>query len=146
MTQGVDDYDKYMISLSLVCGALVPKTTRNFAIVDLSCHPQQLLSLYKNAVEQKPGLNADMFRWMLKEAKRIKLREVGYSGGLVHDEMNIQKDLQIVTRRGEWRLVGLKNMGEGSNAMMATSKKKMNFHLLTMLGIKLETVSIIPYI
>ena len=49
---------------------------------------------------------------------------MGYSGGLVLDEMNIQKDLQIVTRRGEWRLVGLKDMGEGSNAMMAMSKNK----------------------
>ena len=122
-------YDKEMISLSLSLWCTSPKNYQKLRDSGFIMPSPTTLSLYKNAVEQKPGLNADMFRWMLKEAKRINLREVGYSGGLVLDEMNIQKDLQIVTRRGEWRLVGLKDMGEGSNAMMAMSKNKNELSL-----------------
>jgi hypothetical protein len=81
------------------------------------------LSLYKNCVQQTTGLNQDMFRWMHSEAKMLALTEAGYSGGLVLDEMNIQKDLQISNRGGDWRMVGLKDLGVGSNAMTAMTKQ-----------------------
>ena len=70
-----------------------------------------------------------MLRWMAKEATRINLPKAGYHGGLVLDEMNIQKDLQIVSKGAEWRMVGLPEIGEGSSAMTAMTHKKESLML-----------------
>ena len=45
------------------------------------------------------------------------------------NEMNIQNDLQIVTKGTKWRMVGLTDLGEGSNAMTAMSKSKTKTEL-----------------
>ena len=37
----------------------------------------QLLSLYKNSVKQKPGLNEEVLDWMIKEADKLKLDSFG---------------------------------------------------------------------
>ena len=51
---------------------------------------RQLLSLYKNSVKQKPGLNEEVLDWMIKEADKLKLDSFGKEGGLILDEMAIQ--------------------------------------------------------
>lgn len=50
----------------------------------------RLLSLYKNSVKQKPGLNEEVLDWMIKEADKLKLDSFGKEGGLILDEMAIQ--------------------------------------------------------
>ena len=50
----------------------------------------RLLTLYKNAVQQGPGVQSKMSEWMVHEAKRAKLPSHGYEGGLLFDEMAIQ--------------------------------------------------------
>ena len=49
----------------------------------------RFLSLHKNSVKQKPGLN-EVLDWMLKEAEKLKLDSFGREGGLILDEMAIQ--------------------------------------------------------
>lgn len=50
----------------------------------------RLLSMYKNSVSQKPGLNDEVLQWMLHEADKLKLDSFGREGGLILDEMAIQ--------------------------------------------------------
>ncbi len=116
-------YNKDIISLALTLWTTSPMSYKKMLQSGYIIPAASTLSLYKNCVQQKAGLNQDMFRWMSKEAKRQELTEAGYSGGLVLDEMNIQKDLQISNRGGDWRMVGIKDLGLGSNAMSQMSKK-----------------------
>jgi hypothetical protein len=55
----------------------------------------RLLSYYKNAVNQEPGICKDNLEWMANEAKRLNVPPVGMRGGLLLDEMQIQEDLQV---------------------------------------------------
>ena len=50
----------------------------------------RLLSLYKNAIQQGPGIHQNMIQWMVKEAVRANLPPHGFEGGLLFDEMAIQ--------------------------------------------------------
>ncbi len=50
----------------------------------------RLLSMYKNSVTQKPGLNDDVLKWMQHEADKLRLESFGREGGLILDEMAIQ--------------------------------------------------------
>ena len=67
-------------------------------------------------------MNQDMLRWMFNEAKRINLTTAGYHGGLVLDEMNVQKDLQISKKGDQWHMIGLKDLGGASNAIGSIMK------------------------
>ena len=119
-------YDKEMISLSLSLCCTSPKNyqkLRDSGFIMPSSIFVQKHSGAETWVECR-HVSVDA-----KGSQDNQLKRSGHSGGLVLDEMNIQKDLQIVTRRGEWRLVGLKDMGEGSNAMMAMSKNKNELSL-----------------
>ena len=58
-----------------------------------------------------------MFQWMFMEAQRNNISKAGFHGGLVLDEMNVQKKLQVSFRGDEWPLTGLADLGEASNAM-----------------------------
>ncbi|CAB3993134.1 Hypothetical predicted protein [Paramuricea clavata] len=55
----------------------------------------RLLSLYKNAMKQKPGLNDEVLEWMSREADKLKLDSFGREGGLILDKMAIQEGLQL---------------------------------------------------
>ena len=122
-------YEKDLISLAIILWTRSPQNYKELIHAGYILPSPRTLSLYKNCITQKPGINKDMFRWMSLEAERINLNQAGYIGGLLLDEMNIQKDLQIVTKGGEWKLVGLTDMGEGSQAMTAMSKKKPSLAL-----------------
>ena len=50
----------------------------------------RLLSMYKNSVSQKSGLNDEVLQWMLHEADKLNLDSFGREGGLILDEMAIQ--------------------------------------------------------
>ncbi|KAL3886345.1 hypothetical protein ACJMK2_026344 [Sinanodonta woodiana] len=73
---------------------------------------EQLLSLYKNAVCQGPGIIPPMIKWILNEAQRQNLTQEGYFGGLILDKMLIQEDIQIVHYKSGSSLVGLTGYGQ----------------------------------
>ncbi|KAK3742400.1 hypothetical protein QZH41_012692, partial [Actinostola sp. cb2023] len=50
----------------------------------------RLLSLYKNSVSQKAGINDEVLDWLVKEADKNELDAYGREGGLILDEMSIQ--------------------------------------------------------
>ena len=94
-------YDKQIVSLALTLWTRSPKNYEELRKSGFLLPSSKTLSLYKNWVEQKPGLNLDMMRWMANEAKSKNLSKNGYVGGLVLDEMNVQKSLDISNKRGE---------------------------------------------
>ena len=50
----------------------------------------RLLTMYKNSINQVPGIQSKMIAWMKWEAQRAGLPPHGYEGGLLFDEMAIQ--------------------------------------------------------
>lgn len=50
----------------------------------------RLLSLYKNSITQKPGIQEEVLDWLVDEVKRSGLDDYGKAGGLILDEMSIQ--------------------------------------------------------
>ena len=122
-------YDKAIVSLALTLWTRSPHSYQELLNAGFIFPSPTTLSLYKNCVSQRPGLVEDMFRWMFKEAQRNNISKAGFHGGLVLDEMNVQKDLQVSSRGGEWRLTGLADLGEASNAMAAMSKNKQDVQM-----------------
>lgn len=122
-------YDKVILSLSITLWIRNPKCYETMLKAGFILPCPGTLSLYKNCISQKAGFNQEMFRWMYKESITLKLPAIGYIGGLLLDEMNVAKDMQITTKGGEWRLVGMPDMGEGSNAMSAMTANKGGFQV-----------------
>ena len=78
----------------------------------LNLPSERLLSVYKNAVQQKPGIVTDMMQWMQQEALRQNVPPHGMYGGLIMDEMSIQEDLVIASDKTGQHLVGLSDSGK----------------------------------
>ena len=87
-------------------------TLRNSGMIYLPS--ESLLRRYKNCIQQKPGINADMFKWLYTEANRLKCEK---NGGLIIDEMSVQEDLQIGFRDGKVTVDGFVHMGQMSEDM-----------------------------
>ena len=122
-------YEKEVISLALTLWTRSPKNYDELRKSGLLLPSPKTLSLYKNCVEQTPGINPNMMRWMANEARSQNLNAIGYVGGLILDEMNVQKSLDISNKRGEWKMVGFPDLGEGSSAMASLSKNKNTLKL-----------------
>ena len=61
---------------------------------------------HKNKVEQKPGWDANLLKWYLPGAKKASLKEQGYWGGFVLDEI-ITKLIKDHEQMGfEWFNIG----------------------------------------
>jgi hypothetical protein len=73
------------------------------------------LQHYKNSFEQKPGIQPMMLDWMVQEAARSLIPKHGYCGGLMFDEVSIQPDLQLYSKRVDCKLSGFIDMGEECN-------------------------------
>jgi hypothetical protein len=78
---------------------------------------------YKNKVDQKSGINKDVFKWMKEEAVLLNLPSEGYEGGLLIDEMSIQPDLQLKRIGQEYQLIGFTDCCEESKSMALLSGK-----------------------
>ncbi|XP_052250783.1 uncharacterized protein LOC127857994 isoform X2 [Dreissena polymorpha] len=66
-----------------------------------------LLVLYKSRVQHKIGFDEEIFRWMHAEALRLNVPPYGWKGGIILDEMAIQKDLQIQKNGDVVELIGI---------------------------------------
>ena len=84
----------------------------------------RLLRYYKNVIEQKPGINPSHLGWMLSEAKRQNVPDVGWRGGVSIDEMQIKDDVQISKTGSDWRLVGFIDLGSTGNIIEKLVSKK----------------------
>jgi hypothetical protein len=71
-----------------------------------------LINIYKNAVQQRPGIVYNTMVWMNREANRQKTPVEGYYVGIILDEMPILKDLQIAHTKSKPTLFGLPENGE----------------------------------
>ena len=122
-------YEKDLICLSLSLFTKSPRNYEELLKAGFILPSVSLLKLYKNCVQQKSGFNSDMFKWMRHEADNLKLDSQGFVGGLVLDEMNIERDLQVTDKGGQWTLIGFPDLGDASNAMSSLSSNKSNLHL-----------------
>jgi hypothetical protein len=59
---------------------------------------QRTLQIYKNKINQKPGINIELIHWMKNEALSRNLPPDGYERGLILDEMSIQRDGNVYVR------------------------------------------------
>ncbi|XP_070548616.1 uncharacterized protein [Ptychodera flava] len=73
--------------------------------------------MYKNCVDQNPGLNDAVLEWMVREADNTCLPIEGRNGGIVLDEMAIQEDLQIKFTAEGAEVVGLVCLGDENDDM-----------------------------
>ena len=106
-------WPKELISMSL---AIFNRNPSSYRILSqngwLSLPSERLLTVYKNAVQQKPGIVPEMMQWMSQEASRQNIPSHGMYGGLIMDEMSIQEDLVITTDKDGQHLVGLSDSGK----------------------------------
>ena len=119
-------WDKDIISISISIYNRNPGVYRNMVQNGwLQLPSESLLSLYKNAVRQGPGIIPDMMQWMQKEASRQKLPKQGYFGGIILDEMSIQEDLQIVNYKDGTKLYGIADSDPDVKRMKTLSNDKV---------------------
>ena len=52
---------------------------------------------------------------MFHESQRLNLGKDNLEGGILLDEMAVQKDLQVVRRGDKWQLMGAVDLGDLSN-------------------------------
>lgn len=91
---------------------------------------------YKNRVDQKAGINKDIFQWMKNEAVLLEIPDDGYEGGLIIDEMSIQEDLQLKRTADGFELIGFVELCEESqfiNTLMGHHSFKLATHVLQLL-------------
>lgn len=100
--------DKDIISMSISMYGRNPGVYRDIIQNGwLQLPSESLVSLYKNSVKQGPGILPDTMTWMEDEAKRQNVKNDGYYGGIIVDEMAIQDDLQIVNTKSGTQIFGL---------------------------------------
>ena len=87
---------------------------------------ESLLQRYKNFVQQKPGINKDMLKWLYDESNRLETEK---TGGLILDEMAIQEDLQISRQEGEIRIDGLVNLGKTCDDMQIMNSQTQELRM-----------------
>ena len=101
-----------IIRLCLTMWAGSPKTYQKMKTSGFLTLPSgRLLAYYKNCLEQKSGLQEEVFEWMFNEAERNNLSPEERTGGIVFDEMSIQDNLHIVKEGKNMKLVGFTDMG-----------------------------------
>lgn len=107
------DTDIIRLCLTLYCRS--PKNYEFLAKGGYFVLPSsKLIRLYKNKIDQKAGVNKDVFEWMKSEAELQDIPDEGYEGGLILDEMTIQEDLQMKRSGNEFELIGIKIIVQSS--------------------------------
>ena len=92
---------------------------------------QRTLQIYKNKINQKPGINNELIHWMKNEALSRNLPPGGYEGGLILDEMSIQSDLEFCSRDGNVYLWGFKEVTDESEFIESILNGKKEIKLAT---------------
>ncbi|KAH3805960.1 hypothetical protein DPMN_134270 [Dreissena polymorpha] len=78
-----------------------------------------MLILYKNSISHSPGLSRDIFCWMDQEANIMNIPKSGRTGGILLDEMSIQKKIELSKHGKSVEMVGFVEMGEESENLLA---------------------------
>ena len=107
-----------VISICLRLWSTSPKAYKDLRDLCVLVLPStQLLSLYKNVLQQKPGIIPANLEWMRGEAVRQNVPAAGWRGGLTLDEMQVQDDIQIVQKGQSWKLIGFVDVGTTANRL-----------------------------
>lgn len=100
-------WDKDFIQLCLTIYSQSPSAYETLKSSNSLMLPSgRLLAMYKNSIPDNSGLNPEMFEWMKEEADRREIKTIDRRGGLLIDEMSIQKDLQLERSGSGFRLIG----------------------------------------
>lgn len=96
-------------------------------------HDYQLCQYYntiKNIIEQGPGFNHLVLKWMLDTTQSKNLPKYGYRERLISDKTAIQPDLQIDNKGGGYKLVGSTNYGQdgNNNSVILASSGMTEYH------------------
>ena len=110
-------WDKSIIQFALQFWTRSPQAYQDVCATGFMLLPSvSLLQRYKNIVEQAPGFQPILMKWMHETAQNKELPKHGYTGGLIFDEMAIQPDLQIDNKGGSFKLSGAATYGiDGDN-------------------------------
>lgn len=123
-------WDKDVISMALSLYNRNPAAYRDITQNSwLQLPSESLIKLYKNAVQQSPGIVPQMMLWMSNEAKSQNLTTEGYYGGIILDEMAIQEDIQIVHTKSSTKMFGLSDSGEDVKRMQTLNDGKLECQL-----------------
>ncbi|CAC5368771.1 unnamed protein product [Mytilus coruscus] len=123
-------WDKDVMYMALSLYNRNPAAYRDIVENDwLQLPSESLIKIYKNAMQQFPGIVPEMMLWMSNEAKRQNLVTEGYFGGLILDEMAIQEDLQIVNTKASTKFYGLSDSGFDVQRMQALNEGKFESKL-----------------
>ena len=93
---------------------------------DVLCLPSgSSLQVHKNSIQQKPGINQEMFLWMHNEAER---KSVEQKGELSFDEIYIQENIHMKQKKDGSDIVGFVDLGEQCELMRSISDKEKSIH------------------
>lgn len=96
-------WDKEIVSMAISIYNRNPGVYRDIIHQKwLQLPSESLVYLYKNSVRQGPGILPDIMTWMKNEAIRQNIPTSGYYGGIILDEMSIQKDLHKTRITDPW--------------------------------------------
>ena len=88
-----------------------------------------VLQLYKNCLQQRPGINPQLFQSMVLEAQRCNIPTEHWCGSLILDEMSIAAGLQNVPEGKGFKLIGLVETGEECHSMKVTRNGKEDLEI-----------------
>jgi len=106
-------------------------TNVSYLVVSKPEVQQRTLQIYKNKINQKPGINNELIHWMKNETLSRNLSPDGYEGGLILDEMSIQSNLEFCSRDGYVYLWGFKEVTDESQFIDSILSGKKEIKLAT---------------
>ena len=123
-------WDNDMLKLALTLWVTSPKCYEELLKShSLTLPTTRLLSMYKNSVEQKTGINAEVFHWLDLECKNQNT-SMSKCGGIVLDEMSIQQRITCVGKKSQVEFVGFVDVGYESNLVQPDKSAKLATHIL----------------
>ena len=86
------------------------------------------MQLYKNNINENPGINEDMLTWMYHECDRTNTPKIG---GVVFDEMAIQSGIQLQPKGAGLEVIGVVDFGEDGEGIHKQQKSSDKIQLAT---------------
>ena len=123
-------WDSDILKLALTLWVTSPKCYQEIVkSKSLVLPTTSLLSLYKNSVEQKTGINHNVFHWLDLECSQQKT-PMAKCGGLVLDEMSIQEKITCVGTKSRTQFIGFVDVGYEANLVQPDKCSKLASHIL----------------
>ena len=125
-------WNKNIIRICLTLWCRSPKCYKDLRDSGFLVLPsQRILQIYKNKINQKPGVNIDLLHWMKNEAISRNLPPHGYEGGIILDEMSVQSDLEFCSKDGKTYVWGFTEVTDESQYIDSILSGKKEIILAT---------------